>query len=243
MLDNRPILVIGGTRGTGLLIARLLVRQGLSVRALARDRERAAAVLGPAVEVLAGDITQADTLPRAMEAATHIVFTAGCRSGRPATAAKVRATEYHGVLNTLAAARGAGFAGRFLYMTSSGVARRSLASVCLNLYKGNTLVWRRRAEQAIRESGLSYTIVRAGMLQNRPVGQRVIEVTQDALPLSIRHRIARADVAEVFVAALDHPRAARATFEVFWGRGRRRQACSALLQRLKPDAELAVPGA
>lgn len=62
------------------------------------------------------------------------------------------------------------------------------------------------------------------MLLNRSGGQRVVEVTQDALPLSPRHRIARADVAEAFVAALDHPRATRATFEVVWGHGNRREA-------------------
>jgi len=84
-------------------------------------------------------------------------------------------------------------------------------------------------------SGLDYTIIRTGMLLNRSSGQRAIEVTQQALPLSPRYRIARADVAEAFVAALDHPRAARTTFEVIWGRGRRREAWSLLLDRLKPD--------
>ena len=41
MKSHLPFLVIGGTRGTGLLIARLLHRQGIRVRVLARDRERA----------------------------------------------------------------------------------------------------------------------------------------------------------------------------------------------------------
>jgi len=238
------ILVIGGTRGTGFLVAQLLDRQGVTVRVLARDQARAAARLGPRVEVVKGDITTEDTLAPALKAASHIVFTAGCRSGRPVSETQVRSTEYHGVLNTLAAARTAGFAGRFLYMTSSGVTTRSFLTVCLNLYKGNTLAWRGRAEDAIRASGLDYTIIRTGMLLNRPSGRRAVLVTQDALPLSLRHRIARADVAEAFVAALDHPRVRRATFEVVWGRWNRREAWSVLLERLKPDAELwPVPSA
>ena len=142
------------------------------------------------------------------------------------------------MLNTLAAARTAGFAGRFLYMTSSGVTTRSLWTVFLNLYKGNTLAWRRRAEDEIRASGLDYKIIRTGMLRNRSGGQRSVEVTQDALPLSPRHRIARADVAEAFLAALDHPSATHATFEVVWGHGNRREAWSVLLEHLKPDTEL-----
>ena len=80
--------------------------------------------------------------------------------------------------------------------------------------KGNTLVWRRRAEDAIRRSGLDYTVVQTGMLVNRPAGQHRLQITQAPLPQSVRHRIARADVAQVFVAALEHPQASRATFEV-----------------------------
>jgi len=45
------------------------------------------------------------------------------------------------------------------------------------------------------------------------------------------------DVADVFVAALGHPRAVRATFEVVWGDGPPRDSLPALLDRLKPDAQ------
>ena len=229
------VLVIGGTRGTGQLIAQRLERQGTAVRVLARDPERARIGLGPTIEVVAGDITRIGTLPPAIAGATHVVFTAGCRSGRPATEARIRSTEFGGVVNTLQAAHGEGFRGRFLYMTASGVTSGSIAAVMLNLYKGNTLVWRRRAEVEIRTSALDYTIIRAGVLLNQPGGQRAIVLTQDPLPLSLRYRIARADVAEAFVAALDHPRASRTTFDVVWGKGPRREAWPELLAGLKPD--------
>ena len=138
-------------------------------------------------------------------------------------------------MNTLVAARQAGFGGRFLYMTASGVTTRSVATAILNLYKGNTLVWRERAEHEIRGSGLEYTIIRAGILLNRAGGQRALIVTQRALPLSIRCRIARADVADVFVTALGHPRAVRATFDVVWGDGPRPDSLPVLLDQLEPD--------
>jgi uncharacterized protein YbjT (DUF2867 family) len=192
------------------------------------------------VELVGGDITKEGTLPPAVNGASHIVFTAGCRSGRPATEARIQATEYHGVLNTLESARRTGFAGRFLYMTSSGVGMRSLATVLLNLYKGNTLVWRRQAEDAIRGSGLAYTIIRTGILLNRPGGERALQVTQDALPLSTRYRIARADVADAFVVALDHAQAVRTTFDIAWSREQRRESWSVLMDRLRPDAESAL---
>jgi uncharacterized protein YbjT (DUF2867 family) len=81
MSEDKPVLVIGGTRGTGLLIARLLHRQGVPVRVLARDRTRAVTLFGRTVEAVSGDITKADTLPAAIDGARHIIFTAGCRSG------------------------------------------------------------------------------------------------------------------------------------------------------------------
>jgi uncharacterized protein YbjT (DUF2867 family) len=244
MIETQTILVIGGTRGTGLLIARLLEeRRCCSVRVLARDPARAKEALGRNVDVVAGDITQKGTLPGAIDGASHVIFTAGCRSGHPASQARIKATEYEGVLNTLSAAQHAGLAGRFLYMTSSGVATRSFVSACLNLYKGNTLGWRRRAEDAIRGCGLDYTIIRTGMLLNSLGRGRTIRVTQEALPLSIRYRIGRADVAKVFVASLEEPRASHATFEIVWARGDERKPWPAMLESLKSDSELAAAGA
>src|SRR5262245_36988303 len=138
-MDRQPILVIGGTRGTGLLIAQLLSRSGAAVRVLARDPARASLVGKPPIEVVQGDLTREDTLPAALDGVRHIVFTAGRRSGRPSSEDQIRLTEYDGVRNTLVAAKRASFAGRFLYMTASGgVGRRSFWSWALNLYKGDT---------------------------------------------------------------------------------------------------------
>ena len=55
--------------------------------------------------MVAGDITRPETLPPAVQAADHIVFTAGVHSGRYAPERLVKSTDHDGVLNTLAAAR------------------------------------------------------------------------------------------------------------------------------------------
>ncbi len=172
-VSHRGVLVIGGTRGTGLLIVRRLIGQGTFVRVLARDPARATALFGTTVDIVPGDLTKEHTLPAAVDGVTHLVLTAGRRSGHPARERNIIATEYEGVLHALAAAQRTGFKGRFLYMTSSGTARTSLFSVMLNIYKGHTLKWRRRAEDAIRSSGLAYTIIRAGMLRSRGRGRRL----------------------------------------------------------------------
>ena len=168
----------------------------------------------------------------------RIIFTAGVHSGRIAPR-KPRSgqTDYQGVLNTLAAAREAELRGRFLYMNSIGVTTPSLAASLLNLLKRNTLVWRRRVEDE-HPSRVVWTTRSFAWASSptAPRGQRAVEVSQGSLPLAPRHRIARADVAEAFVAALPHPRASRATFEIVWGKGPRRADWGALLSRLQPDA-------
>jgi uncharacterized protein YbjT (DUF2867 family) len=212
-----------------------LVALGDRVRVLARDPARARASLDPSVTIVSGDLTRPETLPPFFDGASHVVFTAGVRSGRPASQAVIKAIEYDGVVNTLAAAGRTGFSGRFLYMTASGANSPSFWSWALNVYKGNTLEWRRRAEKEIRRSALNYTVIRAGMLTNGRGGVRAVRVTQDDLPLSPRYRVGRDDVADAFVAALDHPRAARATFEIVWDKGPRQTDWSTLLDAVKPD--------
>ena len=115
----------------------------------------------------------------------------------------------------------------------------------LNIWKGNTLRWRRCAEDAIRSSGLDYAVVRVAFLLNRPAHQRAIQVSQDQSPLTFSERIARSDVAEALVEALFHPNTARTTFEIKWSKGPRRSNWSALFAGLKSDevedAEAASP--
>lgn len=235
MHETERVLVVGGTRGTGLLIAHLLLQSGYRVRALARNPSQAVRRLGSGVEVVPGDITNPDTLSTGVRDITHLFFTAGVAMG-PAREKLIVATEYQGVLNTLAAARKAGFRGRFFYMTAIGVSTPSLGAAFLNLIKGNTLRWRRRVEEEIRASGVAYTIIRASVLLNSPGGKRAIEVSQQPHPLAPWHRIARADVAETFVQALSYPNTTRTTFDVVWGKGPRRKPWDLLFSRLKPDS-------
>jgi len=228
-------LVIGATQGTGNQIAKLLLRDGYRVRALARNEANAKAKLNSAVEIMPGDITKPNTLPGAMKDADCIIFTAGVTQ-RPASERLIVATEYEGVKNTLAAARDAAFNGRFLYMTSIGVTKSSLVATLLNLVKRNTLKWRKLAEEQIRRSGFDYTIIRAGFLTNSPGGRRAIEVSQREYPLGFKYRISRADVAEVFIQALKHPITRRTTFEVVRAKRGRRQGWDILFGQLTPDA-------
>jgi uncharacterized protein YbjT (DUF2867 family) len=236
-MSDGVVLIMGGTRSTGLQAARALLRRSVPVRILARDPGAALKRIGPQAEIVPGDITKMDTLVPAFDGVSHLIFTAGVRSGRLARESVVRATEYEGVLNTLEAARSRSFSGRFVYMTSIGIARKSLFVLGLNIWKGNTIHWRRRAEDAIRSSGFDYTVVRAAFLLNRPPDRRAICIRQAESPLTLHECIARADVAEALVAAVYHPDASHATFEIKWDRGPRQEASWAeLLNGLRRDS-------
>lgn len=228
------VLVIGGTRGVGQLIAQRLVERGDAVRILARHPAAAAARLGGAYDIVAGDLTRPETLPPALDGVSHIILTAGVPSGRYAPEPLVKATDHDGVLATIAAALEAGLPGRFVYLNAQGRPTQSLSGFLINLIKRNTLVWRRAVEDAIRRSGLDYAIIRVPFLTDGPGGGHAIAVSQGALPLSPLRRMARADVAEAFVAAMDHPAASRATFEITAGRGSP-GGLAASLAALRPD--------
>lgn len=209
------VLVIGATQGTGKHVVHRLLRDGWPVRVLARDPARARA-FGDAVEVVQGDLTKADTLLPALRGVRHVVVTAGVTQ-RPAPERLVKATVFDGTLNLLNAAREAGLEGRVVYMSALGTTRGSVLAFLLNLVKGNTLAWRRRAEEEIRGSGLDYTIVHAGILNDRPAGERPVRLTRRRLPLSPWYHISREDAAEVLVRALRDPHARNATVDAVWG--------------------------
>jgi uncharacterized protein YbjT (DUF2867 family) len=234
MGSEQRVLVIGGTRGTGYQIVGLLLREGYPIRVLARNAAAVRPKFSAAVEIVEGDITKPATLPAALHGVEHLIFTAGV-TGRFAGEREVIATISHGLTNTLAAARAVGVPGRFLYMTTVGVTQPSPAAAFLEVTKRNTLKWRRLAEEEIRQSGRDYTIIRAGILTNDAAGRRGIEIGQGPYPLSWERRISRADVAEVFVQALQHPETRRATFNVVGARHPDRTGWDAIFGSLRVD--------
>lgn len=68
---------------------------------------------------------------------------------------------------------------------------------------GDILIWKRRAEKYLLQSGLSYTIIHPGGLKDTPGGQKRLVLDVDDVLLKNKERqISRADVAELCVASL-----------------------------------------
>ncbi len=234
MGDGSRVLVMGGTQGTGELIVHRLLDEGYRVRVLARTPEKAERKYGDRVEIVAGDVTLPESLPPAVSEIDHLILTVGIPH-RIASRSAVRETVHDGTLNSIRAAHDAGMRGRFLYMSALGTTRWSVLGFLLDMIKGRTLRHRRKVEEELRRSELTHTIIHAGILNDHPPGRHPVEISQQGYALRPRFRIARADVAEVFVRALSSPHAANTTMDAVWARGGDPGSIDEQLSRLVPD--------
>lgn len=200
------VLVAGATGGTGQQVVRELAAAGYRVRALVRDADAARAVLGDQVEYAVGDARQRPTLDAAMAGVRFLVTTIGATRKDPANGPQF--VDYEGVRN-LAEAAAAAKLSQHVLVSSSGVTRKDHV---LNRLFDNVLVWKGKGEDAVRGSGVPWTIVRPGGLTNQPGGQSGIRLEQGDAGTGF---IPRADVARICVAALESPAARNRTFEAY----------------------------
>jgi uncharacterized protein YbjT (DUF2867 family) len=118
--------------------------------------------------------------------------------------------DFQGVRNLAVAARTAGVQ-QFVLVSARGVTNPNDPH---NQFD-NMMKWKLQGENALRASGVAYTIVRPGGLRDTPGGQSAISATQGDLGLV--GNISRADVASVCVAALGNPAAQNVTLEIVAG--------------------------
>jgi uncharacterized protein YbjT (DUF2867 family) len=202
----KTALVAGATGQTGRLIVAGLQEEGYAVRALVRDPAKGRQILGGRVQLVQGDIKDPATLARAMAGASVVVSAVGARGAKGPD--RPEAVDYEGVRN-LAKAAAAARVQQFVLVSSRGVTQEDNP---LNRIFGDVLKWKRKGEDAVRASGVAYTIIRPGGLTNGPGGERRI-VFQQGDTVSAQTTIARADVATICVQALKYPEARNRTFE------------------------------
>jgi uncharacterized protein YbjT (DUF2867 family) len=230
------VLVVGATGSIGRLVVDEAIRQGHSVRALARDPSKARK-LRPEAQVVVGDVTRPQTLSSAVDDVDAIVFTLGSNGGGKAGA---KGVDYGGVRNVLTAlgSRKA----RIALMTAIGVTNRT------GSYNRSTEAhdWKRRSERLVRASGLAYTIVRPGWFDyNGPDEHRLVLLQGDRRQAGDPSdgAVARRQIAEVLVHSLTSKHALRKTFELIAAAGPAPVDFDALFTPLdadRPDALDAV---
>jgi uncharacterized protein YbjT (DUF2867 family) len=200
------VLVAGATGGTGQQVVRELSAAGYRVRALVRDTASARPVLGDTVEYATGDVRQRSTLDASLKGVRYAVVTIGATRTDPSNGPEF--VDYQGVRN-LAEAAAAAKLDQVVLVSSSGVTQKDHP---LNRMFNNVLVWKGKGEDALRGSGVPYTIVRPGGLTNLPGGRSGVRLEQGDRGTGY---VPRADVARVCVAALKSPAARNRTFEIF----------------------------
>ncbi|MEM9946114.1 MAG: SDR family oxidoreductase [Cyanobacteria bacterium P01_D01_bin.36] len=199
------VLVAGATGQTGKrVVEQLLAQEGIAVRALVRDTEKAASQLEGKAEITVGDVLKPATLQAALVDCQMLISATGAApSLDPTGPYKV---DYEGNKNLVDAAKAAGVE-HFVMVSSLCVSKIFHP---LNLFWG-ILYWKKQAEDYLKQSGVPYTIVRPGGLKNEEDTQPIVMSSADTL---FEGNIPRQKVAKVCVEALSEPTAKNKVVEI-----------------------------
>ncbi len=221
------ILVVGGTRGTGLAVVSELLDRGEKVTAMVRETSDTRALDALGVEQVVADAMNPDQVRAAIpEGAYAAVVSALATSPRDMPARKNflqtlltgpvrmdpdKRPDFVGNRNVIDAAKAAGVK-RFLLLTVIG-AGNSADAVPLPARNATSDIApvKEKAENYLRESGLDYTIIRPGWLGNVAATGTAI-LTED--PRSFSY-IAREDLAKLIVLALGDDRTVGRTYSAY----------------------------
>jgi uncharacterized protein YbjT (DUF2867 family) len=208
--DHRQpsLLIVGATGGTGQEVVEQALKKGYVVRALVRDEEKARTLFGDRVSYSTGDVREPRTLPAAMRGVSYVVSALGSNVERDPEN-KPELVDYGGVKSLAEAATAAGVK-HFVLTSSMGVTNPNHQ---LNAILDNILNWKLKGEDALRLSGVSYTIVRPATLNNDPGGHKGIRFMQGD-PHDVVGQIPRADVAAVLINAVGRSEAFGKTMEI-----------------------------
>jgi len=166
------VLVTGATGFLGSALVMELLKQKQSVRILARDESKARAQFGDAVEIVAGEITDAPQVQRAVEGATIVYHFAG-RLYHPATPAELyRHTHVEGTRILLEACKGQSALQCIVHCSTTGVhgvtgktpAAEDAPFAPTNPYEETKLQGELLALKAWQEDGLPVSVARPGLV-------------------------------------------------------------------------------
>jgi uncharacterized protein YbjT (DUF2867 family) len=196
--------VAGAAGQTGRRIVQTLVDRQIPVRAMVRDLEKARQILPSQVELVSGDVLKPSGLAEAIGDSTVILSATGAApSFDPTGPYKV---DFEGTKNLVNAAKAKNI--QQFVMVSSLCTSQFFHP--LNLF-WLILVWKKQAEDYLRQSGLTYTIVRPGGLKNEDNSDAIVASGADTLT---EGSIPRIKVAEVCVEALLQPEAKNKIIEI-----------------------------
>ena len=202
-MGQQTILVIGATGTVGAPVARQLREDGHDVRLLVRDPKRAAAQFGSGFAYIQGRVEERETVKQALSGCTgvHISLQAGSHP------ADIERVEHLGTLRVLELAAHEPFA-HLTYVSGMSVGAEVGSAVLADQAK-----W--RVEQALQQSGMSFTIFRPTyFMDNLPKqlqGKRAMVLGRQPHPL---HLVAASDFGRMVSRAFQVPEAGKKVFFV-----------------------------
>lgn len=206
------VLVAGASGRTGQEILSELTDTSVHVRALTRSAANRESLREQgADEVIIGDLLDPADARAAVEDCDAVLFAAGSDLStgllRPS-----RVVDGTGVINLIEAAVAEGIR-TFVLQSTIGVgdSRLGMPLWARSFVLRWTVREKARAEQALRDSGLEYVIVRPGWLSDESATHDVL-LTEGGGRMT--GSVPRADIAHLMVAALFTPEAVNRTFEV-----------------------------
>lgn len=209
--------MVGGHGQVGLRLLRLLAREGHRGRGVIRKPEQAGDLEAAGAEPVLCDLERGDDLRPQIGAADAIVFAAGAGPG--SGPARKRTVDYGAAVKSMEAAGDRGVA-RFVIVSSIGTHDVAGAAEAMRPY----LQAKRDADDALKRSGLEWTIVKQGHLTDTPGSGRVLVSRASGG----RADVPRDDVALVLLECLEAPNTIGVEFELFEGDVPAREAVRSL---------------
>jgi uncharacterized protein YbjT (DUF2867 family) len=201
------VAIAGGHGQIALRLERLLASRGDRVRALIRNPDHVADVAATGAQAVVCDLEAPDAdVAAAIDGADAVVFAAGAGPGSGAE--RKRTMDHEGAVRLIEAALQAGTS-RYVMVSSMGADAPEAADGVFRAY----LEAKRAADDALRASGLAYTIVRPGHLTDEPGTGLVATAAQ----VASSGQISRDDVAATLAAVLAEPHTAGLTFDLLSG--------------------------
>ncbi len=198
--------MIGGHGKVGLRLLRLLARNGHRGCGVIRKAEQASDLEAVGAEPVLCDLERGDDLRPHVGTADAIVFAAGAGPGSGPE--RKRTVDYGAAVTSMQAASDLGVA-RFVIVSSIGTHDVAGAAEAMRPY----LQAKRDADDALKQSGLEWTIVKPGHLTDAPGSGRV----QVSRTFGGRADVPRDDVALVLLECLHAPNTIGVEFELFEG--------------------------
>jgi len=205
------ITIVGASGQIARLLHPILLEKGHSVRGIIRKNEQAEDLKKMGVEPVVADVEQLDDISEAVGETDAVLFAAGAGPGSGAE--RKWTVDRDGAIKLIDAAKKNGV-NRYVMISAMGL-DKPRGNEVFQVYQQA----KAQADEALRKSGLDYTIVKPGRLTNEP-GEGMVAISKKL----DRGEIPREDVAAVLAEVLETPETIGKEFDLLSGNQPIRQA-------------------